>query len=109
MNDKHRKNMAASVRNRLLTLARERGEDFQFLLTQYGLERLLYRLSQSAYRNRFILKGAVLFVLWGEQPYRTTRDVDFLSFGNSNEAVIQMIFRELCDVTVFHVKTDIST
>jgi predicted nucleotidyltransferase component of viral defense system len=81
MKDKRGKNMAASVRDRLLTLARERGEDFQLLLTNYGLERLLYRLSHSDYRDRFILKGAMLFVLWGDQPHRPTRDVDFLASG----------------------------
>jgi predicted nucleotidyltransferase component of viral defense system len=97
------KNTAASVRDRLLALARERGEDFQLLLTQYGLERLLYRLSQSAYRDRFILKGAMLFMLWGDQPHRPTRDVDFLGFGDSSEASLQAIFRELCEV---HVEND---
>ncbi len=100
MNDKRGKNMAASVRDQLLTLARERGEDFQLLLTSYGLERLLYRLSHSDYRDRFILKGAMLFVLWGEQPHRPTRDVDFLAFGDNSEARLQAIFRELCDITV---------
>ena len=63
MNDKRGKNTAASVRDRLLALARERGEDFQLLLTQYGLERLLYRLGKSGYRDRFILKNAILFIL----------------------------------------------
>jgi len=53
MTNNRGKNTAASVRDRLLSLARERGEDFQLLLTQYGLERLLYRLSQSDYRERF--------------------------------------------------------
>ncbi|MEW7979691.1 MAG: nucleotidyl transferase AbiEii/AbiGii toxin family protein [Candidatus Sedimenticola endophacoides] len=100
MNDKRGKNLAASVRDRLLALARERGEDFQLLLTQYGLERLLYRLSQSNYRDRFILKGAMLFVLWGEQPHRATRDVDFLAFGDNSESGLEAIFRELCNVTV---------
>ena len=100
MNDKRGKNLAASVRDRLLALARVRGEDFQLLLTQFGLERLLYRLSQSAYRDRFILKGAMLFVLWGDQPHRPTRDVDFLALGDSSEAELQAIFRDLCNVTV---------
>jgi hypothetical protein len=100
MNNKRGKNTAVSVRDRLLALARERGEDFQLLLTQYGLERLLYRLSQSTYRDRFILKGAMLFVLWGDQPHRPTRDVDFLGVGDSSEASLRAIFRELCDVPV---------
>jgi len=100
MNDKIRKNTAASVRDRLMALARERGEDFQLILTQYGLERLLYRLSKSSYRDRFILKGAMLFILWGGQPHRLTRDVDFLGFGDSSEAGLQTVFRDLCDITV---------
>ena len=100
MNDKRGKNLAASVRDRLLALARVRGEDFQLLLTQFGLERLLYRLSQSAYRDRFILKGAMLFELWGDQPHRPTRDVDFLALGDSSEAGLQAIFRDLCNVSV---------
>ncbi len=53
MNDKRGKNTAASVRDRLLALARERGEDFQLLLTRYALERLLYRLGKSSYRDRY--------------------------------------------------------
>ena len=55
---------ATSVRDRLLELARQRNQDFQLILTRYGLERFLYRLSQSEYRDRFILKGAMLFTLW---------------------------------------------
>ncbi|MGK7345738.1 MAG: nucleotidyl transferase AbiEii/AbiGii toxin family protein [Candidatus Nitrospinota bacterium M3_3B_026] len=100
MNDKRGKNIAASVRDRLLALARERREDFQLILTQYGLERLLYRLSQSDYRSRFILKGAMLFMLWGESTHRPTRDVDFLGLGDSGEEGLQVIFRELCDMPV---------
>jgi len=83
MTSNRRKNIAASIRDRLLELARRRGEEFQLILTRYGLERLLCRLSQSEYRDRFILKGAMLFTLWGDQAYRATRDVDFLGFGDS--------------------------
>jgi len=94
------KNTAASVRNRLLKLARQRGEDFQLILTRYGLERLLYRLGQSEYRDRFILKGAMLFALWDDQAHRPTRDVDFLGFGDSGEEIIQDVFRTLCNAPV---------
>jgi predicted nucleotidyltransferase component of viral defense system len=88
------------VRDRLLELARQRGEDFQLILTRYGLERLLYRLSQSEYRDRFILKGAMLFALWDDQAHRPTRDVDFLGFGDSGEEIIRDVFRTLCDAPV---------
>ena len=76
-------NTAVLVRDRLLEMARERNEDFQLILTRYGLERFLYRLSQSKYRDRFILKGAMLFTLWGDHAHRQTRDVDFLGFGDA--------------------------
>ena len=72
-------NIAASVRQRLLNLSRERKEDFGLLLTKYGLERVLYRIAKSEYRNQFILKGALLFELWTAQRYRPTRDADFLA------------------------------
>ena len=58
------RNPAASVRARLLNKARDQGVDFQLLLTRYGLERLLYRLSVSRERDNFLLKGALLFDLW---------------------------------------------
>ena len=54
---------AASVRQKLLNLATSTGEDFGLVLTRYALERLLYRLSQSKYRDQFILKGPMLFRL----------------------------------------------
>lgn len=53
-------NLSASVRQRLLNLATERKEDFGLVLTRYGLERFLYRLSVSPYRDSFVLKGALL-------------------------------------------------
>lgn len=64
------RNMGASVRQRLANRARERGETFDIVLTRYALERLLFRLGQSGYRDRFILKGAMLFSLWTDAPYR---------------------------------------
>lgn len=95
-----KKNLAASVRDRLLALARERGEDFQLLLTRYGLERLVYRLSQSPHRDRFILKGAMLFVIWSGVPHRTTRDIDFLGSGDNSQDGIAAVFRDLCAIRV---------
>jgi hypothetical protein len=65
-----KKNLPASVRQRLLNLSRERGEDFNFTLTQYANERLLYRLACSPHRDQFVLKGAALFQVWSESLYR---------------------------------------
>ena len=69
----------ASVRARLLALARDQGEDFQGLLTRYANERLLFRLSASGHAQQFVLKGAALFVLWTGKPHRATRDLDPLA------------------------------
>ena len=93
-------NLAASVRQRLLNLARTRNEDFGLLLTKYALERLLFRISQSEYQETFVLKGALLFELWTEQTHRPTRDVDFLSDGESDPLRFQTIFKEVCTTPV---------
>jgi len=89
------RNLAASIRQRLLNLSRERGEDFQLVLTRYAVERLLYRLSRSSYHSEFLLKGAMLFALWSDMPHRPTRDLDLLSFGTSDIARIEDVFREI--------------
>ena len=57
------KNMAASVRQRLFDLAREKGQAFDAVLVAFGLERLIYRLSISTHRDRFVLKGGMLVTL----------------------------------------------
>ena len=93
-------NVAASVRQRLLNLARERNEDFGLLLTKYALERLLFRISQSEYKTTFILKGALLFELWTEETYRPTRDADFLSIGSSDPRRFEAILKEICFLPV---------
>lgn len=94
------KNVAASVRARLLDLARRSGRDFQLLLTNYALERLLYRLSVSPHRDRFVLKGALLFTVWLDDPFRPTRDLDLLGHGDAETAAIAAVFREILSQTV---------
>jgi predicted nucleotidyltransferase component of viral defense system len=76
------RNVGASVRQRLLNLAHARRQPMELLLTRYALERLLHRLSLSAHRDRFVLKGAMLLVTWFDEPHRATRDLDLLGFGD---------------------------
>lgn|GEM_PF-3294834 len=71
------RNVAASVRARLLNRARETRQNFSLVLTRYAIERLLYRISISKHENQFLLKGALLFDLWFDIPHRTTRDEHF--------------------------------
>ena len=86
------KDVAASVRTRLAQLARDRGDDFQLVLTRYVNERLLYRLATSNHADRFILKGAAVFTLWVGEPHRSTRDLDLLGFGDSSEMRLRQVF-----------------
>jgi predicted nucleotidyltransferase component of viral defense system len=90
------RNIGASVRARLLDRARAERSDFQILLTRYALERLLYRLSVSRHRDRFILKGAMLFVTWVTDPFRPTRDLDLLGHGDNDVETIADTFRAIC-------------
>ena len=101
MSARQPRDLAASVKQRLLNLATQRGEDFNFLLTRYAVERLLYRLDQSKYGGQFVLKGAMLFHLTsGTLPHRPTRDVDFLGKGSPAPARLKQIFQEICTVQV---------
>ena len=74
-------NVGASVRQRLLNLRDQTGEDAQALFIQFAIERFLYRLSRSSVADRFVLKGAMLFRVWSGSLHRPTKDVDLLGFG----------------------------
>lgn len=93
-------NPAQSVKARLLQRAQARGEDYQRLLTSYGIERLLYRLSQSPHGGQFVLKGATLFTLWEALPFRPTRDLDLLGYGSDDGERIHAVFVDLCELDV---------
>ena len=94
------RNIGASVRARLLARARVEQTDFQILLTRYALERLLYRLSVSDQRERFVLKGAMLFAIWQDDPFRPTRDLDLLGHGDPDPVMVAASIRSICSVEV---------
>jgi predicted nucleotidyltransferase component of viral defense system len=93
-------NVAASVRARLLNVAKAQGVDFNQVLVRFALERILYRLSQSEHADHFLLKGALLFTLWYDMPHRTTRDADLLGFGASDLESVAQTFRDIASVAV---------
>jgi len=95
-----RSNLPQSVRDRLLNLAKDRGEDYNHILIRYGLERILYRLSKSKYRDDFVLKGATLFVYWYGKTHRPTLDVDL--HGNEKLKIGDMhrITKRVCQADV---------
>jgi predicted nucleotidyltransferase component of viral defense system len=104
--------VGASVRARLSALAREKGVNLELILVRYVHERLLYRLGQSKYRQRFILKGAMLQTIWLADPFRPTRDLDLLGHGDSEPETVREIFREIltieCDDGVVFDLDDLS-
>lgn len=89
------RNIGASVRARLLNLSRAKGQSFDLVLTRFALERLLFRLSRSAHAERFVLKGAMLMMIWFDDPHRGTRDLDLLGFGDPSEDAMLATFRDI--------------
>lgn len=95
MTDKPAKNVVASVRQRLLNLRQATGEDYNALLTQYAIERFLYRLSKSDLGDRFVLKGAMLFRVWSGALHRPTKDLDLLGQGDPTPDAVADAVRQV--------------
>lgn len=91
-------NVAASVRARLLDLARARHIEFQLLLSEFAIERLLYRLGISNYSDRFVLKGAMLFKLWPGGLHRASWDLDLLGRGVNGVADVTAAIKEIAGI-----------
>lgn len=96
MTSESKKNLPASVRQRLLNLSKDRKDPFDLMLVRYGIERLLYRLTRSRHAEMFLLKDAMLFAIWSDGSHRPTRDVDLLGFGPKDDEDLKAIFVELC-------------
>ncbi len=95
------KNTAASVRARLFNLSKATNRNFDAVLLQYLQERLLYRLSISPYKLNFILKGALLFLVYGVPVSRPTKDIDFLGVDISNtKKNLLQIMKEVVSIIV---------
>lgn len=93
-------NVAASIRQRLLNRARQDRRPFNELLQYYAMERFLYRLSQSAHVERFILKGALMLRVWQAPQARPTMDIDMLGrTANHAEAILAQV-REILTIGV---------
>jgi len=90
-----KRDLPASVKARLLGLARRRAEQLQSILVRYAIERLLYRLSRSPYADGFVLKGAILASTWGGGVFRPTKDLDLLGHGDSSRGALADIFRRI--------------
>lgn len=87
---------ATSVRQRLLNLARQRGDDYNQILTRYVGLRFLHRLAHSDHAEQFTLKGATMFLVWHGSMHRPTRDLDLLGATSYDEQQIEHIVRDIC-------------
>lgn len=94
-------NIAASVKARLLNKARESDRPYNDLLRLYVMERFLYRLSKSNQAEKFVLKGALLFMVW-ESDYerRSTMDIDLLCFSENSLEHLTVITKDVCESDV---------
>lgn len=92
--------LAVSVQVRLVRHAHELKIDPNLVLARYAAERLLYRLSRSRYADRFVLKGALMLLVWLGETIRPTRDADLLGFGDINVETLPAIFTEICVMEV---------
>ena len=93
------KNHGKSIRARLLNVAKQEEVFYQTILTRYFQERLLYRISQTRYRENFYLKGGALMYAYERFAARPTLDIDFLGTRISNDGErIADAFREICSV-----------
>ena len=96
MTNSNRRNIAASVHQRLLNKSRESARPFNELFQHYAIERFLYRLSRSPYAEKFILKGALMLMVWEVPAFRSTMDIDMLGkMKNSTDAITATV-RNVC-------------
>ncbi|MFQ5741929.1 MAG: nucleotidyl transferase AbiEii/AbiGii toxin family protein [Acidobacteriota bacterium] len=90
--------LAAEVRKGLESLARRRRTELQHVLSEFAIERLLFRLGQSEHRARFVLKGATLFRLWAGAEHRATWDLDLLGSGANEVQDVIAVLRDICAI-----------
>ena len=95
MKKRNLKDMASSVRNRLLEIARRKNRPFEEILVLFGLERFLFRLSRSSYKDQFILKGGLLLYGMELSKARPTRDIDLLGLTQNNIEVVSEIIQRI--------------
>ena len=94
------KNVPASIAARLLSRARAQDEDYQFVLARYAIERLIWRLGRSQYAEAFVLKGAMMFLVWTGEVYRPTKDLDLLARVSHTADRLKSVFEEICQAPV---------
>lgn len=99
MSKKKIKNIALSVKERLLNYSRNNSLEFNSVLLQYMQERFLFRISKSIYSDNFVLKGALLFLAHDISRLRPTKDIDLLGSSLTNKVdILKEIFKEIASI-----------
>jgi predicted nucleotidyltransferase component of viral defense system len=91
-----KKNLSESVYSKLKNIALAKHRPTQEILRYYAMERFLYRLSVSKYKNSFFLKGGLMLMIWDPTTYRPTVDIDFLVRANNSPENISGILKNIC-------------
>lgn len=89
-----------SIHQKLLNLRDKANRPFNELLQHFFIERFLYRLSQSKYKDRFILKGGLMLKLWYGIEARPTKDIDMLGRVNNSIDNLKTIVKDIISVDV---------
>lgn len=88
-----------SIKAKLRNISKKGQTSHQLTLTRYFQERLLFRLSKSAFRDHFFLKGGVLIYALEGEASRPTLDLDFLARKiEADGGKLRAIFREICEI-----------
>lgn len=91
------KNLEASIAAKLLNISKTREEEYQLTLNHYATERFLARLTRSAHREQFVLKGAMLSSVWLHESYRPTRDMDLHVRESITKEQLITAIRDICE------------
>ncbi len=89
-------NLSASVHQKISNKAKTLDKPFNEILVLYAIERFIYRVGKSPYKDNFILKGAAVFIAWQSAISRPTRDIDFLSYGDASASHVEKVISEIC-------------
>lgn len=92
------KNLGESIRQQLKNLSERKNRPFDEVLRYYAMERFLYRLYLSPYKNKFFLKGALMLKVWDAMDHRATMDIDLLARLSNKMENLRSVIVEICAI-----------
>lgn len=102
---------AMSLKARIRNIAKDKNIPAQVILQNYMFERLLLRLSQSQYKDKFVLKGGMLVAAIVGLDNRATMDLDAtlknipLNESEIIKALTEIIDTKIDDNVSFNIET----